>query len=172
VPPGQDELFDLVSQATITDRLVETAEMRAIRSSVARLFSLRAVRLPQEQLTIRNLKASVITGIRRLWAIAEDPSAIKLRARWLLELLPDPYALAALSSTEGTVEMELDARAGDIALLAMPLFEVPQMIEGYQQWIEEVLMKPLQQSDPVVVERAVRKIDLLLANVASAEDKS
>jgi hypothetical protein len=172
VPVLPEELQRLIETDVAGNQLIETGELRAIRESISRIVAFKSIRLPQERFTLQILRVAVTVAIRKLWAKPGDRAAVKVKANWLLDLLPDRYSIAALSSHVDAHQQALADRATDVAHLAMPLFDAPDAMHEYARWVEEAVLIPLRRSEPDVLELALIRLAEFLARTAEKDLES
>lgn len=166
VPVLPDELHRLVETEVTLNKLIETGELYAVRESISRLVAFKSIKLPQERFTLQMLSVAAIVAIRRLWAKPGDLASVKVKANWLLDLLPDRYSIAALSSHADAHQQALADRATEVAHLAMPLFDAPDAMHEYARWVEEAVLKSLRRSEPEVLEFALARLAEFLGRTA------
>ncbi|MEQ1673400.1 MAG: hypothetical protein ABL893_21345, partial [Hyphomicrobium sp.] len=87
----------------------------------------------------------------------------------LLDLLPDRFSIAALSSHADADQQALADHATDVAHLALPLFDAPDAMNEYAQWVEVAVLKPMHHSEPEVLEPALARLAEFLGRTAEKD---
>ena len=163
----EEELFAEISVCKAgDDRLIETAELRAIREAF--MFP-RLARVLRHEDEIPWLDRSIITILKvyqRVWSSEGCLSDVEARAAWLMELadvrgwlVTFPHAQARHILHEGRVQ--------HLMAQICPLVEIKQeRKEAFIKWTDEHLVVPLRREYPALFERLVQvEKSMLLSNL-------
>jgi hypothetical protein len=149
IPLDEDELVSQLSASNISDnRVIETAELKAIRENILLVRMRDYLRIPQEFPWLSAMREIIIRTLKSLWKEAEDYSETRIRSNWLLELSDLRGWLHRTSSDS----KEQIARNAHIAMV-LSLFTVPsdqpaKVVEAYWEWFEDVLLLPTKEQFP------------------------
>lgn len=153
VPVNVDELEECLRGSTVArGRVVETAELKAIRESVLRVRMSDWLQLPQEAPWLDGTLKAFIRVLRNQWADGADLDEITARSNWLFEQI-DIRGWAHSLDPENADAVVRVGRAVHILLLLAPLTDVQQsIVDAYWNWVEERILAPLQEQFPDVYE--------------------
>ena len=149
IPVAKDELLCQLRTATVRDgRLVETAELRAVRENVLLTRINDYLQLPDELPWLATTLQAFVAALKDLWRESANPSDTSARADWILGQI-DPRGWAhRLPSEEAGPATEAN-RAQVFVQLLLPHPETsPEVKEQYWEWIETRLLKPIQETEP------------------------
>ena len=152
----EEELFAEICVCKVgDDRLIETAELRAIREAF--MFP-RLVRVLRHEDEIPWLDRSIITILkvyRRVWSSEGCLSDVKARAAWLMELADVRGWLVTFPNAQARYILH-EGRVKHLMVQISPLVEVErERKEAFNKWIDEHLVTPLRREDPALFERLV-----------------
>ena len=153
----EEELFAEICVCKVgDDRLIETAELRAIREAF--LFPRLAWALRHEDETPW-LDRSIITVLkvyRRVWSFGGCLSDVMARAAWLMELADIRGWLVTFPHTQARHILH-EGRVQLLMAQICPLVEAEQeRKDAFIKWIDEHLVIPLRREYPALFERLVQ----------------
>jgi hypothetical protein len=150
--------------------LAESAELRALRQSLARLRALEPLHAPNEQIFAVTLQATSVLVIHQLWGDPQLPAerAAKL-ASWVWHhVTPRPRDLLGRAPPDAAQATEA------VALQLMQLLDAWPPIDArrhqaFLEWLDHALLRPLLPAHPEVVPRvaesAGRRIEHLTSDL-------
>lgn len=149
VPIMEDELAGCLSNSMIKDnKVVETAELRAIRENILRVRMSTWLQLPKEMPWLDETLKALIHAMRNLWKPNTDLSVVRTRSEWLLKQL-DVRGWASYFDSEGGDNFIKTGRVAYILMLLVPLVETPQEVKDeYGEWIENQILMPIKEQFP------------------------
>ena len=149
IPVAKDELlWQLRTAAVRNGRLVETAELRAVRESVLLTRINDYLQLPAELPWLATTLQAFVAALKDLWRESTNPSDTSARADWILGQI-DPRGWAHRLPSEEAGPVTEANRAQQFVQLLLPHPETsPEVKEQYWEWIETRLLKPIQETEP------------------------
>jgi hypothetical protein len=167
VPITVDELQRCLSESTVANgRVIETAELKAIRESILRIRMSDWLQLPEEAPWLDGILNTFIQVLRNLWTDGVDIEEIITRSNWLVDqidirgwahrLVPD--------NADNVVRIE---HAASLLLLLTPPAGVQQSVEdAYHNWVEERILAPIQEQFTEVYEWFIDRYRSFVAQIA------
>ena len=159
VLPDSEELFYWLRQAPFeNDALLENAELRTLRQSVARAESLARANWQESLSVISRLRTVCNEVIAELWLDREVPPerAVKL-SHWIWRNLMTALVPARQNLTPedyANVIRDLESLRLGSVLLPMSTGSPKQRVE-YANWIENDLLQPLRPANADIVKKAL-----------------
>jgi len=158
VPIANDELENYVSSATVVDkRLVETAELRAIREIFLRIRSTRFLQLPYEATWLIDTMQTFTETLKAQWRPEVDEATARARSEWLLALL-DRRGWAHCFKNVNSSQVPFWHGHQIMLLLNAASIASAESKQKYFEWIDERVLAPISEEDPDlylwIVERA------------------
>jgi hypothetical protein len=149
VPVTKDELEHHLSAAEVIDgRLVETAELKAIRENILRIRMSDFLQLPKEAPWLNGLMQTFTHTLQAQWRPEIDEATAVARSEWLLKLL-DLRGWAHCFGGDGDQWIANYGYGGPILLLlSAPPNIGPEIIEKYWRWVDERVFTDISQEDP------------------------
>lgn len=173
IPVDLDELQHHLCQASTSDtKLVETAELRAIREALllARMHGL--LQLPSEVNWLNDFLKVVVEAIKSQWSDSVDDATARARSCWLLGLI-DPRGWS------GSMDHPPDADAlnAGYASLLFQLIVLPASASGdsalrFSKWITDSVVDPLRQQEPRMFDLVLSQSKQLVRRVVSSRDRA
>lgn len=146
IPVGGEEFRSRISSAQVVDgRLLETAELRAIRESFERVRMTDILQLPLEAPWLDDIHRALIGAIRAQWGDATDVTAARARSDWLLTMF-DIRGWAHRTVPEAG-EAAIRYRSQMLLLTSAPDLS-DQVRADYWQWLEERLLARYREENP------------------------
>ena len=142
---SEEELIDLVLKARVKEtRIVETAELRAIRESISCVKMSDMLQLPHENPWLTDLTLSTIRAIRAVWSRESERFAAVPRSDWLLEIgNPDSWAHRMSEDTLNNTR-----RFWHVLLSMLSTGRGKEFTEDYSDWLESRLLMSLREEQP------------------------
>lgn len=145
VPTSAAELLDWLSAALVIDgRVVETAELKAIRETILRVRMTDVLQLPLEHVWLDGLNIALMHAIRDLWTGRVDDSTARACSDWLLSLFDIRGWLHRMPAVTGSPQR----RYGGQAFILMNLVDAAaEMRPRYWKWLEDTFLTKLRDQD-------------------------
>ena len=149
IPVTKDELEYHLSAAEVSDgRLVETAELKAIRENLLRIRMSRFLQLPKEGPWLNGLMQTFTHTLQAQWCPEVDEILAIARSNWLLELL-DLRGWAHCFGSNGDRWIANYGYGGQILLLlSAPPSLTPEIKDRYWKWVDERILDTIRQEEP------------------------
>lgn len=157
VPVSEDELTQCINDSAIVEgKVVETAELKAIRESILRVRMSDWLQLPNEAPWLHLTLKAFINVLRGLWQNDANIDDVTTRSNWLLEQV-DLRGWVHRFVPENADNIIHTGRGGHMLLLLTPLMEVkPDIVNAYWTWAEESFLAPVKEQFPELYEWLVK----------------
>lgn len=157
VPTNEAELAQCINDSMIVEgKVVETAELKAIRESVLRVRMSDWLQLPNEAPWLHLTLKAFIGALRGLWQNDANIDDVKIRSNWLLDHV-DLRGWAHLFAPENADNIIRIGRGGYMLLLLTPLKDVkPAVVNAYWNWAEDNILAPVKEQFPELYEWLVK----------------
>lgn len=151
VPVSVEELERCLVESTVAKgKVVETAELKAIRESILRVRMSNWLGLPEEAPWLDGTLKALVRALRNLWVDGVDIEEAIAHSIWLVEQI-DVRGWAHRLVPENADNVVRIERAAFILLLLMPLTVVQErVVDAYWNWVEERILAPIQEQFPEV----------------------
>ena len=177
LPLEPDELITHLQSASCDEEhdLQETAELRNIRQSLARIRNIDLMQIPQEIAYLEHLLETHILTIRRLWSDESIP-ATKARAiaRWVMLNLPTPYDY--LSKFDYSQDHLHSAWTYYLNMLTLPMKIDDDRFRQYLEWFEQEIIQDLVPASFAILEQFLEsqkdRIATIMNNIGSSENSA
>lgn len=149
VPLDDGELEALLDSASIAqDKLVETAELRAIRENLLRVRMSTWLQLPKEAPWLDSALKTFIRVMKRQWTDTTDISRARATSDWIIDQI-DMRGWAHRLGGGGGDNLVNTGRVAYIMLLVSSYTDLPpESRHQYWDWIEERLLAPIKEEAP------------------------
>ena len=146
VPVTIDELKALVDKAVISDsKLVESAELKAVRESIQMIRMSNGLQLPKESVWLDNFIHVFSETIKSQWHPGMDEAKSIARSNWLLAQF-DIRLWAHRYKVDGHPEIPEIRYRGQLLSLSLLNSPVARPIkQKYWNWLDEALLKEIQE---------------------------
>ena len=153
----EEELFAEICKCKVRDdRLIETAELRAIREAFMFPRLARVLRHEDETPWLDRSIITVLKVYQRVWSSGGCLSDVTARAAWLMKLADIRGWLVTFPHTQARHILH-EGRVQHLMVQICPLVEVEQeRKEAFIKWIDEHLVIPLRREYPALFERLVQ----------------
>ena len=144
-----DEVLSHLNASEIEDgRVVETAELKAIRESILLVRMGSSLLVPEESAWLDSLLQVLSEVVAKLWESSTDIPSVRARADWIVGQL-DLRGWAHRFGEEGGVSVVKEGRGGLVRALLRP----PSGLSGgvrdeFWDWLGERVLVPLKEEDP------------------------
>lgn len=154
VPVDEEEIATLLMQAPIDgERMIETAELRAIRESAQRLRLSKALQVPHEIAWLQHYTLSLVRAARATWKQSSDPKIAHARCEWLLGQL-DTRGWASIVEPAQWAQFAQTSFAGILhALSFSPHVRSGVEDDPFQSWFDERVLTPIRETEPEIFQQ-------------------
>ena len=156
VPVSEDELAHHLEASTVKDgKVVETAELKAIRENILRVRMTTWLQIPNEVPWLNTL-TQVFSGVLKdLWKDDVDFSSTRTRSNWIMSQI-DMRGWAHSFGKEDGDDIVKTGRGEYILLLITSLVDVSRETQDeYWDWVEERILSPIKEQCPDLYSRIV-----------------
>jgi len=149
IPVDKEELnYHLEASMIKEGKVVETAELKAIRENILQVRMRNYLQLPKEGPWLDLLFKTLILTLRAQWTVDVDFSVIIARSNWIMEIL-DIRGWVHCFRLEDCENIIKTGPKNYIRILLSPPAEVS--IEGrdeYWSWLEEIVLSTIKEQEP------------------------
>ena len=149
VPVSDDELAHHLNFSTVeNDKVIETAELRAIRENILRVRMSNWLQIPKEGPWLDNMQEVFMKVLKGLWTADTDFSKARARSDWITALVDIRGWFHSISSVNGP-DVFKNAHCQQILMMLMPPVDLPPEVKReYWSWFEDRLLGPIKEQDP------------------------
>ncbi|MEW9701942.1 metallophosphoesterase [Paenibacillus sp. SI8] len=149
VPISEDELTSYLVASSVKDnKVVETAELKAIRESVLRVRMSNWLQLPKETPWLDMIFQVFNRVLKSMWWVEADLSSVKAYSDWILDQLDIRGWTHSFGPGNGD-HFAKTGRGTFILMLLTPPLEAPQEVKDqYWSWIEGRVLAPIKEQYP------------------------
>lgn len=149
VPISDDELTTHLAVSTVKDdKVVETAELKAIRENILCVRMSNWLQLPKEAPWLDTTLKVFIRVLKSLWRAGADLSSVMARSNWILDQV-DVRGWAHSLGAENGDNMVKTGRGMHILMLLTPPSDAPQDVkDAYWIWVEDRVLAPIKEQYP------------------------
>ena len=150
---ADDELLYHLKNASVADgKLLETAELRAIRKSLLRARMAKIVQLPGEANFLHRTLGAYSRAIKTTWETLPDRTEAKARADYLLEQVDiRNWASSAAQGNERSFLLQAYATYA-LQIASPPLNADKALKDAYYEWITDRLINTIKENQPEIYE--------------------
>ena len=170
VPVSEDELAHHLKTSTVEDdKIVETAELKAIRENLLCVRMRTWLQLPKEAPWLNTSLIAFIRVMKSLWKAGADFSSVRVRSNWIMNQI-DVRGWAHCFDKESGDNIVKTGRGAYILLVLTPPDDVPQQVKGeYWSWVEEMVLTPIKEQYPDLYYWIVEEQRRLIARAADMD---
>jgi hypothetical protein len=158
VPVAGDDLNRMLSPSLVHDeKVVENAELKALRESllIARMSD--SLQVLKEAPWLDNVMRVLVDAVRLQWKDGVDVVRARARSNWLLELLDIRGWAHRTNPTPQTLNSEVRYR-GVVLSLGLA-HEIPQsQLASYWEWFEETILRPIKEGDAELYQALIAQV--------------
>ena len=149
VPVSDDELAGHLNASTIKDnKVIETAELKAIRENILRVRMSTCLQFPKEIPWLDMSLKVFIRVLKGLWRTDAELSSVRVRSDWILNQVDVRGWAHSLGDENGDNIVKI-GRGAHILMMLTPPIDAPQDIKDeYWSWIEERILAPIKEHYP------------------------
>ena len=170
VPVSEDELAHHLNTSTVEDdKIVETAELKAIRENILCVRMRTWLQLPKEAPWLNTSLIAFIRVMKSLWKAGADFSSVRVRSNWIMNQI-DVRGWAYCFDKESGDNIVKTGRGAYILLVLTPPDDVPQQVKDeYWSWVEEMVLTPIKEQYPDLYSWIVEEQRRLIARAADMD---
>jgi hypothetical protein len=148
VPLNNEELLGHLNASIIKDnRVIETAELKAIRENLLCVRMSSWLQLPKEAYWLDMVLQTFIQVLNDLWISDTDLFTVRARSEWILDQV-DIQGWAHRLGVGNRDHFVNVQRGANIMKMLMPLRDLPMDVrEDYWNWIEEKILLPIKEQN-------------------------
>ena len=170
LPITQKDLkYALAQSILIEGRLVETAEMRALREYVAAVAMSDWFQMPGEVDWLSDTYSQIRTAIWDQWETADRFELSKARSDWLMELCDMRYWIRFRQFDPNATNW---TRASQLFLLTRPSVEMSEIAtKEFLQWFDQRYIVPLKEQDSSIFIELINLVKDAIESVLEEDHK-
>jgi hypothetical protein len=169
VPVTNEELERHLSAATVVDgRLIEPAELKAIRENILKIRMSRFLQLPTEAPWLLSVMQTFMDTLKAQWHPELDEATARARSEWLLGLLDRRGWAHCLGSGGELGVVEYWHSVQIWLLISLSANMTLDAREKYLRWIDERVLINLSEEDPEVYSYILERTKEIIAQVTMA----
>ena len=166
IPVSETELAHHLNASTVEEgKVVETAELKAIRENLLCIRMRTWLQLPREAPWLNTSLIAFIRVMKSLWKPDANFSDVRVRSNWIMAQI-DIRGWAHSFGKENGDNIVKTGRGGYLLLLLTSLINVSQEIQDeYWNWVQEKILEPIKEEDSDLYYRIVEEQRGLIAKV-------
>jgi hypothetical protein len=169
VPITRMELERHLADASVAvGRIVETAELKAIRENILQMRMSRFLQLPKEAPLLHDLMQTLSYTLRSQWCPEIDETTAGARSEWLLKLL-DLRGWAHCFNSDGGLYIGEHIYGAQILSLLMAPSTTTESKAKYLKWVEEHLLIVIREENPQLYSWMIKRAQELIATAVSID---
>ena len=149
MPISDDELTTHLAVSTVKDeKVVETAELKAIRENILSVRMSNWLQLPKEAPWLDMTLKVFIRVLKSLWRAGSDLSSVTARSNWIVDQV-DVRGWAHSLGAENGDNIVKTGRGAQVLMLLTPPSDVPQDVKAaYWSWVEDRVLAHVKEQYP------------------------
>ena len=170
IPVAEDELLHhLKNAAVVGGKLIESAELRAIRESLLRARMSTIVQLPSEANFLFSTLNAYVRAIRASWEIHTDRAEAEARSEYLLaQVDARKWAPSAVQDNERAFALYAYA-SNVLQITAAPAKIDENQKAAYYEWVTDRVLGPVKEHQPEMYEWIItRSRELVVSGAEKA----
>ena len=170
VPVSDGELASHLAASTVKDdKVIETAELKAIRENILCVRMRNWLQFPKEIPWLDTLLMEFIRSIKSLWRADADFSGAKAHSDWLVSQI-DIRGWSHSFGKEISDNIAKTGRSGYLLLLFTPPGDVPREVrDEYWSWVQERILVPIKEQDPDLYSWIIEMERELITEIANTD---
>lgn len=172
IPLRQDELMEFVQKAPVVDgKLIETAELKAVRESILVAQLSDSLQLPKEAVWLDTVSLCFMETIKAQWPDGIDEATAIARSNWLLEQF-DIRRWASRYCGQGQPNA-MNARYR-VQILSLGMLNTGVKFETkkkYWRWYESALLEQVRQEERELYADIIEQVRSLILDAATKDPK-
>lgn len=151
VPVNDDELAHHLNASTVKDdKVIETAELKAIRENILRVRMSDWLQLPKEAPWLDTTLKVFIRVLKSLWRAGADLSSVTARSNWIVDQVDIRGWAHSFGAENGDTIVKTGRGAYILMLLTPPAHAPHDVKDGYWSWVEGKVLAPVKEQYPAL----------------------
>ena len=170
VPIDDEELARHLSASVVqNDKVIETAELKAIRENILQVRMSDWLQLPKENTWLDTSLMVFIRVLKNLWGDGAALSNVTVRSNWIVDQL-DVRGWAHCLEPENGDNIVKTGRGEYILMMLTPPFDAPHEVkDAYWSWVENKVLAPIKEQFPNLYAWIVERQRRQIAKIAEME---
>ena len=170
IPVGVDELKHHLCASRVQDgRVIEKAELKAIRENVLHVRMSEYLQLPNEALWLDSLLEVFIRVLRDLWMGDADLAITRARSNWIVDQIVVRGWASKFGRDDGN-NLVKSGRGKYIIMILMPPADAPDKVKKeYWNWAEDRVLVPIKEQYPKLYSHIVKWVRRLIDDMADMD---
>ena len=149
IPVSEDELAHHLNASMVENgKVMETAELKAIRENILHVRMNTWLQLPKEGPWLNELYRTFVQVLKELWKTKDDFSNVRARSDWIMDQV-DIRGWAHSFGRENGTDIAKTGRSAYILAVLIPPVNVPQEVtDEYWNWVEDSILAPIKKQYP------------------------
>lgn len=148
VPVSSEELQrHIEASAVVEGKVIETAELKAIRENILRIRMSIWLRLPKEAFWLDSVLKTFIHVLKGQWSAGTDMSTVLARSDWIMDQIDVRGWAHCLGAEGGDNIVKIGRGAHILLLLSPPADASSELKDEYWVWIENRVLAPIKEQD-------------------------
>lgn len=170
MPVSDEELAHHLEASAVKDgRVIETAELKAIRENILCVRMRGWLQLPKEALWLQTLLRTFLRVLKGLWRSGADFADARARADWIIEQIDMRGWAHRLAGESGDNMVKTGRGVYVLLLLSPPAETVPEVKKEYWLWLEDRVLDPIKREYPDLYSWIIEWEQRYVANIAETE---
>ena len=167
VPVSEDELSRHLNASTVEDyKVIETAELKAIRENILRVRMSDWLQLPEEAPWLDTILKTFIRVLKGLWKDGTEISTATARSNWIADQIDVRGWAHSFGPADGDNIVRIGRVGHLLMLLTPPTDAPPEITDSYWNWVERRILTPLKEEFPDVYAWIVKRYRSEITNMA------
>ena len=168
IPVGARELSHYVGQARVTEgRLLESAELRAVRENLLLSRMSGFLQLPGEAAWLGDTLSSIIGVLHEQWKESIDNDACVVRSAWLMSLLDTRGWAPAFGNASSFRFADSGWVSQLMQVVVAPNAMSVDVARRYREWVDDHVLAPMEEQDPRAYALVVQRVRDLISGLAA-----
>ena len=170
IPVSETELAHHLNASTIEEgKVIETAELKAIRENILCVRMRTWLQLPKEASWLNTSLIAFIRVMKSLWKVGANFSDVRVLSDWIMAQI-DIRGWAHSFGKEHGDNIVKTGHGAYILLVLTPPDDVPQQVKGeYWSWVEEMILTPIKEQSPTLYSWLVEEQRRLIARASETD---
>ena len=146
VPVTEDELTRYLTASVVSDnKVIETAELRAIRENLLQVRMSDWLQLPKEAPWLDMTLKAFVAALKNLWKADAHVPDVMIRSNWLADKIDTRGWVHCFGPEKGSAVVKAGPGAHILMLCMLPLDAPPKLREAYWRWLEGQILTPIKE---------------------------
>ena len=170
IPVEAEELEHHLRSSPVKEgRIIETAELRAVRESILCVRMRDVLRMPEEAQWLANLQRAFDQVLKSLWKSDMDLPETKVRSDWIVDQMDIQGWAHCFGVEAGRDLVGTGQGAHLLRVLSAPTSSPPEVKAEYWNWVEERILAPIKQHSPELFSRMIELQRTVISEVAAKD---